>query len=441
MTRPANCLSSIFRMALGAIVALGLAKVGQAREASQESTASLTASVSPLATQGPQPQPITPPTPEQLRDSIRRGVDFLLETQRKDGAWGSAESKRVWEIYGPLNGTHLAFRQAVTALVLKALIESRDQFTNEQGEAIDSAIDRGEQWLLANGKRLRRMAPDAQGQSGSDGTFTLYNVWGHAYAIHAIVLLHQRAEGNTALQEQLLSTLQYQVDRLSRDSFLNGGWGYYDMGARTQRPTGSPICFTTATVLIALKEAESLGIDFPEKITKKALDSILRQRFPDFAYAYGEYLRMRPRQNINRPSGSLGRSQVCNLAMRLYGDERVTDEVLKTWLNRLFARNGWLSMSRKRFMMYQSPHATFVGAAGYFYYYGHFYAAMCVELLPEAERPHFQDHLAQILIPLQEKDGSWWDFPLYNYHRQYGTAMALSALVRCQHAAVSDDDQ
>ena len=55
---------------------------------------------------------------------------------------------------------------------------------------------------------------------------------------------------------------------------------------------------------------------------------------------------------------------------------------------------------------------------------------MCVELLPEAERRHFQDHLAKILIPLQEKDGSWWDFPLYDYHRQYGTAMALCSMPR-----------
>ena len=40
--------------------------------------------------------------------------------------------------------------------------------------------------------------------------------------------------------------------------------------------------------------------------------------------------------------------------------------------------------------------------AGYFYYYGHWYAAQCIEQLPAADRPHFQDHLAHILLPLQE---------------------------------------
>jgi hypothetical protein len=149
---------------------------------------------------------------------------------------------------------------------------------------------------------------------------------------------------------------------------------------------------------------------------------------------YGEYLKWQPFHPINRPGGSLGRSQVCNLALRLHGDEMVTDEVVATWLNRLIARNGWLSIGRKR----PVPHESYFAVAGYFYYYGHFYASHCIELLPSDQRPHFQQHLAHILIPLQEKDGSWWDYPLYNYHQQYGTAMAIMSLVRCRSDAPAD---
>ena len=158
---------------------------------------------------------------------------------------------------------------------------------------------------------------------------------------------------------------------------------------------------------------------------------MLRQRYPDFSYAYGEYLRMMPRMDINRPGGSLGRSQACNLALRLFGDKYVTDDVLKAWLNRLYARNGWLSVGRKL----PIPHESYFSVAGYFYYYGHYYAAKCIEELPAKDRPYFQDHLARILMPLQEKDGSWWDYPLYDYHQTWGTAMTVSALVRCQHDA------
>ena len=180
-----------------------------------------------------------------------------------------------------------------------------------------------------------------------------------------------------------------------------------------------------------------VGVEFPEAAVQRAIASIHRQRYPDFAYAYGEYLRYSPRAGINRPAGSLGRSQVCNLALRLYDDPLVTDDVLKTWLKRLIARNGWLSMSRKRHIPGQSPHFADFGVAGYFYYYGHFYATMCFEQLPKQERPYYQAHVAYLLLPLQEKDGSWWDYILYDYHQQYGTAMAISSLVRCSQSPSS----
>ncbi len=373
--------------------------------------------VYPLSVQGPKPKPITPPSETEVHAAIERGVDFLLEVQMKHGAWGSAHRTKELNIYAPVPGSHHAFRTAVTSLVLMSLIESKEQFDGQRLTDIEAAIDRGQAWLLEHADDLRRAEAEA-----------LYNVWGHAYAIHAIVRLHKRAEKDEELQARLITLLEYQVDRLRRYQSINGGWAYYDMEAHTRRPSSSSISFTTATALVALQEAEKLGVQFPEKRTQQAIDSILRQRFPDFAYSYGEYLKMSPRYGINRPAGSLGRSQACNLALRLYGDELVSDDVLRTWLDRLYARNGWLSIGRK----YPVPHESHFAVAGYFYYYGHFYAAMCIEQLPAAERPYFQDHLAHILLPLQEKDGSWWDYPLYNYHQQYGTAMAISSLVRCQ---------
>ena len=42
----------------------------------------------------------------------------------------------------------------------------------------------------------------------------------------------------------------------------------------------------------------------------------------------------------NRPAGSLGRSQACNLVLKLWGDPRITEGVLKEWLDRLVTRNG-----------------------------------------------------------------------------------------------------
>ncbi len=179
--------------------------------------------------------------------------------------------------------------------------------------------------------------------------------------------------------------------------------------------------------MIALKDAERVGLVIPEKLTRRAIASIERQRKPDFSYLYGEYLKLRPMRPINRPGGSLGRSQACNLALRRWGDPRVTDGVVKTWLDRLVARNLWLDIGRKR----PVPHEAWFQVAGYFYYFGHYYAALSIETLEAEDRPYFRGHLAHLLLPRQEKDGSWWDYPLYNYYQQYGTAFALMTLWRC----------
>jgi hypothetical protein len=374
----------------------------------------------PLAITGPTPAPVIPPTESELQQSIARGVDFLVESQRKSGAWGGPQRTKELNIYAPVPGAHLAFRTGVTALAIEALIDARELFEGDKRKAIEAAIDRGQAWMLDRTDELRRAEAEA-----------VYNVWGHAYALHALAGLHQRAEGDEELQKKLVDLVKYHVERLERYTFVNGGWGYYDFDAHTRTPSGSPNSFVTATVLIALKKVEPLGVEYPAKLEKKAIDSILRQRYPDFSYAYGEYLRMMPRMDINRPGGSLGRTQACNLALRWYGDELITDEVIKTWLDRLSARNGWLSVGRKR----PIPHESHFSVAGYFYYYGHYYAAMCIDELPKKDRPYFQDHLARILMPLQEKDGSWWDYPLYDYHQAWGTAMTVSALVRCRHDA------
>ena len=362
------------------------------------------------------PAPITPPKPEEIRAALERGIAFLLKVQNPDGSWGTAERTKDLNIYAPAPGAHLAFRSGVTALCVSALIETGDP----KNVDVQQAIDRGEAWMFDQLPHLRRATPDA-----------MYNVWGHAYSIQTLVRMLRRKPDDADRIRKIRELIEMQYDRLERYESVDGGWGYYDFRTRSQKPGSSSISFTTATVLIAFWEAKQAGIEPPQKLVDRGLASMKRQLKNDFSYFYGEYLKWQPMHPVNRPGGSLGRSQACNLALRLWGDERITDEVLEVWLDRLYARNLWLDIGRKR----PIPHESWFMVAGYFFYYGHYYAALCIEQLPEKDRPHFQDHLAAILLPLQEQDGSWWDYPLYNYHQQYGTAFALMSLQRCLHAA------
>ena len=371
-----------------------------------------------LAEIGPKPKPVPRPDPKQIDAAIARGVAFLLKSQNANGSWGSERSSRPDEVYAPIPDAHRSFRAATTSLCISALCEVGAGVESSTRPEIDRAIDRAEAWLMKILPTLRRDSFDA-----------LYNNWAHAYSIDAMVhLLHRHAKDPERCK-QLRALIDGQIDRLRRYECVDGGWCYYDdFDFQTQRPIGSTISFVTATVLIAFDEARHEGVSVPQKLVDRGMASILRQRKPDFSYDYGEYLKYLPMLPINRPGGSLGRSQSCNLAMRLWGDKKVTDKIMETWLDRLFAREMWLDLGRKK----PIPHESWMQVAGYFFYYGHYYASRCIEILPPAERPERQDQLAQILLHLQQPDGTWWDFPFYNYHQAYGTSFALMTLERCK---------
>ena len=354
---------------------------------------------------------IDPPSEKSIQTSISLGTEFLRLDQNPDGSWGSARQTKGLNIFAPVPGSHRAFRLAITALCVSALIETKSKDPFYKG-----IIKKGEGYLLEHLPHLRRATGVA-----------IYNVWAHAYGIQALVRMGECSIGDSARKAQIGQLIRIQFDMLQRYESVDGGWGYYDFRLGSKQPASSSISFVNGTVLLALHEAKKYGIEPPEGIIKRAYAATQRQRLPDHSYLYGEYLKWKPRRGINRPAGSLGRSHACNIGLQVWGDKTITPEVHKTCLDRLIVRNGWLDIGRKR----PVPHESWFAVAGYFFYYGHYYAAYCIETLPHEDKPRYQEHLAHILMPLQEKDGSWWDFPFYDYHQQYGTALALMSLQRC----------
>ena len=360
-------------------------------------------------------EPVLPkieaPTKAEIKASLARGVQFLLDNQRPDGSWGSPTRTKGLNIYAPVPGAHHAFKAATTSLCLSALLEIKG---SEQ--EVDSAIGKAEAWLLAHLRDLRRATADA-----------IYNVWGHGYSIQALVRLHARHESNSEQRSEIEELIRHQFEMLQRHESVDGGWGYYDFRYRANQPTSSSISFVNGAILVALAEARDIGIEPPERMVRRAVAATTRQQKPDFSYLYGEYLQYQPMRGINRPGGSLGRTQCCNCALRMWGSDTITDNVVKNWLYRLYVRNGWLDIGRKR----PIPHESWMQVAGYFYFFGHYYAGLSMEQLPAAERAPYQPLLATLMLDRQEKDGSWWDYPLYDYHQPYGTAFALMTLQRC----------
>ena len=225
-----------------------------------------------------QPQSVDPPTREEITTSIHRGIEFLLEVQNADGSWGSPHRTKALNIYAPVPGAHHGFRAATTALCVAALIETRDVIP----EALP-AIARAETWLVESLPRLRRANAAA-----------IYNVWGHGYALLALARLAELRPGDEPRRQRLLELMQQQLELLARYESVDGGWGYYDFNIGAKKPASSSTSFVTAAILVALKDAQRVGLVVPEKLTRRAIASIERQRKPDFSYFYGEYLKARP---------------------------------------------------------------------------------------------------------------------------------------------------
>ena len=351
--------------------------------------------------------------------SIRRGVDFLIAHQNSNGSWGSATRTKNLNIYAPLPGAHHAYRAGASGLAISGLIDAADPRPEAK-----VTLDKAAAWAAAELPKLRRADPT-----------TTYNAWGHAYGLRAISRFYTR-ETDPTKKTEWTRLGQEQVDLANRYADINGGWGYLDLfdGLTTQKPSGLPTAFTTASVLLAMDEARSvMRVNLDPSIVKKSIAGINAQRTPDFSYTYSFAHRMRPRLPINRPAGSLGRSQACNAALRVYQEPAITDTVLITWADRFLAREGFLSNGRKR----PVPHEAAFQIAGYFYYYGIYYFTESVKLLPKDAQAPYAKRLASILLERQEKDGSWWDYPLYDYHQAYGTGYSLMALSWCRNVISS----
>lgn len=349
-------------------------------------------------------------------DAVRAGARFLVGHQNADGSWGSARNTKGSNIYAPVPGSHHAFRAACTALCLEALTRT----TGAPPEATN-ACDRAEAWLLAELPRVRRATPDV-----------LYNVWAHAYAVQALAArLPQTADPDR--RERLRAALAAQATMLARYASIDGGWSYYDFRAQTQVPSGQSLSFVDAAVLVALHAGREAGADVPVPQVRAALAALRRMRNPDDSFLYGEHHFWRPVLPANRPAGSLGRTQACLLALRLWDPPSAPDAAVRAGLERFVKREGWLDIGRKR----PIPHEAWFSVAGYYFYFGHYYAARLAQCLPPEERAPVHRAIAETVAARQETDGSWWDFPFYDYHPYYGTAFALLTLAESGECVAS----
>lgn len=381
------------------------------------------------------PQALRPATPaesiERLDGDLRAAIEWLVKAQNADGSWGSHHSPRPIEVLCNVPGSHEAFRVATSALCVMALRDSvpsggtgaraKPDIGGRQAAPIDvdgrqAAIGRGLDFLLDHFAVKRA--------SGLEH----YNVWSFGYALQCFgeVLADQPEDPRAP---KLRSACKALVEKLGQYQTLDGGWGYLSLGpVPTFQPSDTSMSFTTATIVVGLQRAKAAGVALPEKMVARAVGEIERSRLPDGAFLYGDYLKYAPRLGINEVKGSACRAPACQYALDLFG-RPVGDAAFSKALEDLLVKHaGFQRLGLRR----PIPHESWYQISGYFYLYGHAYAAYVLENLSVEQQRRFWPLLVNAVAQCKEPDGSYWDYPLYSYHKPYGTAYAVLVLARAQ---------
>lgn len=142
---------------------------------------------------------ISPAKPGQFDRAFRRGVDFLLKTQNKDGSWGDHRVIGTWNILCPYPDGPLTFKTASTALCIAGLNAS----PLHHEPAVQEAMTRAEDYLIRTMHHLKR-----------GDALCVYNTWAHTYVLDAMSMRAARLAPDSLRYRELKECARSQVKNL-----------------------------------------------------------------------------------------------------------------------------------------------------------------------------------------------------------------------------------
>jgi hypothetical protein len=257
------------------------------------------------------------------------------------------------------------------------------------------------------------------------------NNWAYIYGLQGLAAAYGAPHyQDSPLRTEIAAVVPKYLHNLARFQSLNGGWGYLVFDTpRTRRPQWAT-SFMTASAVVSMQEAAREGFDVDQKMVDRAVRIINRCRLPNGAYTY----RVRNVPNLNseyidQVKGSLSRIPVCQIALLMSGQEIPLDD-RRFGLAHFFRDHKFLEIAMHK----PIPHEAYYANSGYFYMYGHYYAALVIEGMPSADQSEYWPKLQHEIIKIQQEDGSIWDYDMHRYDRPYGVAFGLMALGRSLQA-------
>lgn len=353
----------------------------------------------PLAAQEGSPKP-----PPDVGAALARATALLIEKQETlEGAEGRPE----WPyegVYREGGEIPIGYRVGGTAICAWALLASP---AYAESEPARQAVVRALEFVL---EKLEDPAMAAGFRGGYD-----VRGWGHAYALHLLLELRAADAVPPERREEVEAWVPKLIDVLQRTEIAGlGGWNYSRPGGGSEPAAASP--FMTAPTLLALFEAREQGFSVDAQVVERALARLEGSRNEAGAIPYSTG------GGRDEWPGAIGRSPVTELSLWLAGRGDLAR--VRTALERFFEHWEWLEKRRKG----QGTHVPPYGIAPYYFFYAHAYAALAIEVLPEAERPPLRARLLERLFQVREASGGWND-RVFPRSEAFGTAMSMIAML------------
>ena len=341
---------------------------------------------------------------KQAETARLRGFQFLVETQNKDGSWGSHDPKiaNLADFGFQLRnrGSQDAVRTACTAICAEALLTKAERSDAEE-EALQAAIEE----LL----KVRKFAYHP-GES--------FCTWGYGYKLGFLALL-AKTDQAIGSEEQIRSAAQSCVDGLVKFQQHEGGWGYYS----NVMQDFESMSFNTAFFALSLHRGAEMGLNVPPGLVRDAKRIVERQQVPDGSFVYSSGHRKNPGSMLKN-LGAGSRTVSAMLALHELGSASGPD--LTRSLEIFDTGENYLESGRKLIQ----PHSAVHQISGYFFFFGYNYATEVAALLGDEVPQSRWNRFAWTMIRTQEKDGCWWDTPAGHYGDKWGTGFALLTLGR-----------
>ena len=152
-------------------------------------------------------------------------------------------------------------------------------------------------------------------------------------------------------------------------------------------------------------------------------------RTPDGNYVYSIDHKYYPHGLINRPGGSSLRNPGCNYALHLF-DERMGIDGLRVGLQQLVDNHRFAIAGLRR----PRPHESWYAVSGYFYLYGHQYAATSMAVMPKADQQKYWPHIVRSTLKTRQND---WIAAADHAHRAIELGQRVVGQSRLAHRASS----